>query len=284
MWKISRTILKASIVIFIALLVGTFTYKNHYSNASGEQNNSSSEGQELRLLNQLNKDYGPFVAIKKLESRIQKSPDDAVLLYQIAMAKFALATNRKTGEIEKTGDSEKGLGYLRRALKIDPNKLSYNVAYATVLSDMGYTEEAATQFEKLFSEDALNIRVDKKYRYLVTNYAIALEKLGQTQKGLDELKKSIVKTGYDPQLSYAYIYSLGIAGQVDSLDSFYKSYERNKGYNRKVKYSLCNTFEKLRMYKDARNCFKEMIKVEKKDIDYTRYLTKRYNNALIKGD
>ncbi len=255
--------------------MGILSNKNEVSSENSSSKEPHDFDYQLNFLSALVKKKGKVGAVRYLEKLLIDKPTDPRVLYQLGVAKLIVAGRKPDSEeIYRTRGAEDGLTFIKKAINLEPDNVNYKITYASSLVALNQNEEAVTIFQELFKDQKVLITQGQKYS--IIEYAKALQKLGEYKKAVTSLQNSLILNDYESKISSAYIKSLEHLGELSELLKFYGFYEKRKGYDREVKYSLCNAYESFYEYKSAQNCFREMMEFERADKVFTTHLSQRF--------
>jgi tetratricopeptide (TPR) repeat protein len=242
-----------SIILFQILCVA-YVYANDISNIDGVLEESKT------LIEQQNYKQ----AISVLEQSVLKWPDNSDLWYFLAISKTLMAGKDSEGRVIHSKGSYESLDHLSRAMKIDNKNIEYKILFSQLADDFYMYSKSVPVYEDIFTKK--EIRIHEKLRYLVINYAIALQKLGRADNAQEEYEKSLIATNHDDRIFWAYLGMLSGTKKYDQMLNEYTKFEKKKGYVDWVLYKLCNEYFASEEYTRAETCYRNILnKKEKTD-------------------
>lgn len=196
-------------------------------------------------------------ALRTLENANLTWPGDPKILAQLAITKFTFSGTDAEGRIRGTKQSREALEHLRTAISLAPNEIDYKIMYSQLAYDLKEYEKAQPIYSELLNIE--NIRTDEETRYIVVNYAVSLQKTGKIEESLEEYKKSLIQTGSDPRIFWAYLGGLSFSKKYSIMKSEYDNFEKQKGFLPNVKYKLCMEYLASQKYKLAEDCYNDLL-------------------------
>jgi TolB-like protein/Flp pilus assembly protein TadD len=158
-------------------------------------------------------------ALKDYERAIQLNPNDATAHHWIAGDCFAA-----------TGQHERDLAELKRALELDPLSLIINSNLGVAYTQAGRLEEAVAQFRK-------TIEIDGNFYPARREYGLALELQGKIPEAISQYEKAAALTD-DPIPLGALGRIYGIAGRRDEAQKIFEQLRQLRAQRYTAAYSL----------------------------------------------
>lgn len=177
--------------------VGRFKHQAHVPNAYVKQ--------ELLKADAQFKQGHKKAAIAILQPVVKQYPDEALVNFMLGLYLLVEHVYDENGKAQHPELADEGLGYIKKAVELEPSNQGYLLTYSTILGEVGRDQESVSILEKHFFNDQNNeIRASPKYRYLVFDYASSLVRLGRRDQALAEYKKSLAVTNNDERIAKAY--------------------------------------------------------------------------------